>query len=96
MQTSYLLYIKKIYTKKNTKKPKIYLLLLFLIPHHPTHHRLSLSVELAHTDKSNIPLLVTLHIAHAKTRTGRLRMPAAAIVVGLLKRWRQEAADPER
>ncbi|XP_017872337.1 PREDICTED: neuronal acetylcholine receptor subunit alpha-7 isoform X2 [Drosophila arizonae] len=38
-------------------------------------------------DKSNIPLLVTLHIAHAKTRTGWLRMPAAAVVVGLLDSW---------
>lgn len=68
-------------------------MLLFLTA---SPNTLRLSVELAHTDKSNIPLLVTLHIAHAKTRTGRLRMPAAALVVGLLERWRQEAADPER
>lgn len=95
MKTSYLLYIKKnIQKKKKTiPKPKIYLLLLFLTA---SPNTLRLSVELAHTDKSNIPLLVTLHIAHAKTRTGRLRMPAAALVVGLLERWRQEAADPER
>ncbi|XP_037726577.1 neuronal acetylcholine receptor subunit alpha-7 isoform X5 [Drosophila subpulchrella] len=32
-------------------------------------------------DKSNIPLLVTLHIAHAKTRTGWLRMSAAALII---------------
>lgn len=51
-----------------------------------------------HLDKSNIPLLVTLHIKDAKTWSGWLRMSTAALLqlIQLLTGRRQEAAATKR